>query len=93
MRFPWHIYKITGHSMEPALPAGSYVLAKSKPAYRPGEIVVFAGPDGSTLLIKRIAATTAGGYIMLGDNGGDSWDSRDFGPVSQQAVRGVVIWY
>lgn len=86
-------YAVAGDSMRPTLAPGDYLLvslmayARSRPS--PGDIVVVRDPErvGMTL-IKRIAATSEGAYVVLGDNGSASRDSRAFGPVPRDDILG-----
>jgi len=73
---------------------------------RTGEIVLFAGPADEPL-VKRVAAAPRDGapppllgtdsplepsYFVVGDNAGESSDSRAFGAVPRHRIRGRVAW-
>lgn len=88
-------YVVTGVSMLPALQDGDWVIvdrsAYSRQPPAPGDIVVAADPRGlERAIIKRVAAVTAQGVELAGDNAGWSTDSRDYGPVPLDLVTGRV---
>lgn len=94
---PW---EIEGPSMEPTLSDGDRVLVVLR-AFRggdpaPGEIVVVDGPDGIPI-VKRVttappaAEVPVGSVWIRGDNPIDSTDSRQFGAIPRQQVRGRVV--
>lgn len=72
-----------------------------------GDVVLFEGPDGATI-VKRVAARPGdqaappplvprgdpleGAYWMLGDNPGESDDSRRFGEIPRHRIVGRVVW-
>lgn len=90
---PWYV---GGSSMEPVLLAGDRVLVDlwtyRQRAPRPGEIALLDGPGG-TPMVKRVAGRAAGGGLrVVGDNPRASLDSRQFGPVPLERVRGRVFF-
>jgi nickel-type superoxide dismutase maturation protease len=97
---PWIV---SGRSMEPALAPGDLVIVDlwsyrhRQP--REGEVVLFDGPEPSEPpLVKRVAAPPASSQAagdevwLLGDNPEISDDSRRFGPVPADRIRGRVVW-
>ena len=86
---PWRV-AVRGHSMEPALREGDYLLVlPPRGAPRRGEVVLFRDPrDRARLLLKRVADVSADGCVVHGDHTGHSSDSRDFGPVPLADVVG-----
>lgn len=83
--------------MEPALPAGSLVIAQPIDAatrLHSGDVVVARRPDRDGLeIIKRIHSIDAEGTIFLvGDNPKASTDSREFGPVRVDQLIARVLW-
>jgi nickel-type superoxide dismutase maturation protease len=85
---------VEGHSMEPGLEPGDWVLVDPE-AYaarppRPGELVLAPDPrEDDRLLIKRVAGVDAdGGLRLAGDNGASSTDWRTFGSVDARRVEG-----
>jgi signal peptidase I len=89
--WPLGFYRVAGHSMQPAYQPGDTLLGwRWFRRLRPGQVVV-AEPDGRPL-IKRIARIEPDGRLwLLGDNAGDSADSRHFGPVSRHQLRARII--
>jgi len=98
---------VAGGSMEPTLSPGDRVLVdlwtyRHRPP-RIGEVALLVGP-GDELLVKRIARTPGetaalgasvrgdGRVWVVGDNPEMSEDSRNFGPVPRERIRGRVVW-
>lgn len=79
--------------MSPTYSPGDNVLVSflplifSKP--RKGDVVVFE--KYNRLYIKRISKIEKEKYFLVGDNKKDSMDSRRFGLVSDNQIRGKVI--
>jgi len=80
--------------MAPTLRHGDQVLVllgRPGDAARPGAVVVVELPD-SVLSVKRVTRVhDDGGIWVEGDNPLGSTDSRNFGPLSPEAVRGRVL--
>ncbi len=91
---PW---VVVGPSMEPTLFAGDRVLVDRwtfrHRAPRVGELVLVLGQTEG-MLVKRIVTADPGDdrFRVLGDNLAVSHDSRHFGPVGRDRVRGRVVW-
>ena len=92
------MFSVTGISMFPAYQEGDRVLIDRYlwrlTGLRAGDVVVFDDPRGrASLEIKRVSATPAerGTYYLLGDNGGNSVDSRAYGSVPPSYISGRVI--
>jgi phage repressor protein C with HTH and peptisase S24 domain len=75
--------------MLPTLRAGQLVLFMARPA-AVGDIVMVRH-DGLEK-IKRIARLEHGRIYLLGDNPEVSTDSRNFGWIGQENIRGVLYW-
>ncbi len=86
-------FKIVGHSMSPKFRENDNVLVSSLPflfsSPKKGDVVVFE--KFNRLYIKRIKKLKEEMYFLVGDNKKDSQDSRRFGSVSRQQIRGKVI--
>lgn len=84
--------------MYPGLRAGDWVLVDMR-AYdralpKRGDIVIASDPrEPEHAIVKRVAGVDLHGAIDLrGDNPFESTDSRTFGPVPKELIRGRVRW-
>lgn len=59
---------------------------------RPGDVVFFHEPLLKKPSIKRYGGRTAEGAFLLGDNTGDSLDSRIYGSVPVENILGKVLF-
>jgi len=99
--------EIFGDSMRPALEPGDRVLVFRGTRPRRGHVVALEDPRRpERTMVKRVAAgpgetvTLTGGleihadrrYILLGDNTSATTDSRHFGPVDRDRIRGTVLY-
>lgn len=77
--------------MCPTLRDGQIVIATKK-RFKIGDIVI--ATVEAKEVIKRITAINEAtkSVTLTGDNALDSQDSRTFGDVSMDSVRGVLIW-
>jgi nickel-type superoxide dismutase maturation protease len=83
---------VEGGSMRPTLEPGDRLLLVRRRAYRPGAVVAVADPRDGRLLVKRVAAVATDGRLVLaGDDLDASTDSRTFGPVPPELVRGQAV--
>ncbi|HEX6852514.1 MAG TPA: S26 family signal peptidase [Candidatus Polarisedimenticolaceae bacterium] len=94
-------FAIAGPSMQPTLFEGDRVVVDlwtyGGRAPRRGELVLVELADGRSL-VKRIASDEIPGehfgeslFEVLGDNAAASDDSRRFGPVPRERIRGRVV--
>lgn len=100
-------FTVSGASMEPTFLAGEY-LAIDELHYHThpielGDVIVFRYPlDPSMYFIKRVAGipgdtlygVTLGPdeYFVVGDNKGESFDSRTWGPVPRRYIIGRPLF-
>jgi nickel-type superoxide dismutase maturation protease len=85
--------RVAGESMLPALREGDRLLVRRTRRVRPGDIAVAADPrDGRRPMVKRVAALSADGVTLLGDNPPASTDSRTFGPLPPDMVKGRAVY-
>ncbi len=99
MRWPLERIAVAERSMEPALWPGDWLLvwrgirAGRPPLIRPGQIVVAQHPGrAGFLLVKRAVRKADDGWWLESDNGGTrAVDSRSFGAVPGELIRGRVL--
>ena len=83
--------RITGDSMLPTLAAGQFVLVDERRTPEEGELVLALHPDRDLLVVKRVeSVTTDGRYVLASDNRLAGTDSRAWGPVAVDRIRGTV---
>lgn len=90
-------YAVRGQSMSPGLRDGDFVLVLKlvpEDRLRARDVVIVPDPrDPSRTLVKRIAAIDAElGVWLLGDCPAHSTDSRTFGHVPANRIRGRVLF-
>lgn len=77
--------------MLPTLRPGRLVaMVRSHRPYMPGDVIIFEHQGLEK--IKRVSGTRAGKLFVRGDNPGASTDSRHFGWLEMETVKGKVIW-
>ncbi len=88
-----HKYICEGKSMNPTLKDGEVVLIDRNAEINVGDIVVAKHPvEQYSELVKRVERITEqGNYYLVGDNLEDSNDSRHFGAVSREYIKGKVV--
>ncbi len=88
-----HKYICEGRSMNPTLKDGEVVLVDRSAEIAVGDIVVAKHPiEQNSEIVKRIEQINERGhYFLTGDNPQDSNDSRHFGAVTREYIRGKVV--
>ncbi len=88
-----HKYICDGKSMNPTLKDGEAVLVDRAAKIEVGDIVVARHPiEQRSEVVKRIERITdRGHYFLVGDNLEDSNDSRHFGAVTREYIKGKVV--
>lgn len=77
--------------MLPTLKPGEFVLLDPKREATIGDLVVADHPGKPIRILKRVAGLDeTGNLVLLSDNQDAGNDSRHFGPVSPQAIHGLV---
>lgn len=86
-------YRVEGDSMLPVLKAGDQLVVDEHAGVGVGDIVIAQHPFmNSVEMVKRIAQIDERGrFFLLGDNPAESTDSRTFGAVSIEYIKGKVI--
>ena len=78
--------------MNPTLKDGEVVLVDREARIEVGDIVVARLPVEQGEVVKRVALITERGhYFLVGDNLEDSIDSRHYGAVTREYIKGKVI--
>ncbi|OFC72008.1 S26 family signal peptidase [Alteromonas confluentis] len=88
------LFKVSGCSMEPTLPAGTFVLVRRILFGYPrvNDLVVFRCALRG-IMVKRVLSTEPGlGMYMAGDNIAESISCEDIGWVHRNQILGKVIW-
>ena len=88
-----HKYVCEGRSMNPTLRDGEVVLVDREAKIEVGDIVVARHPiEQDSEVVKRVARINDGGrYFLMGDNPDDSIDSRHYGAVTREYIKGKVV--
>ena len=88
-----HKYVCEGTSMNPTLKDGEVVLVDRKAKIETGDIVVAKHPlEKNSEIVKRVERINERGhYFLVGDNLEDSNDSRHFGAVTKEYIKGKVV--
>ena len=89
-----HKYICEGKSMNPTLKDGEVVLVDREfEKIEVGDIVVAKHPFEQTgEVVKRVSSINElGHFFLVGDNLEDSEDSRHFGAVEREYIKGKVI--
>jgi nickel-type superoxide dismutase maturation protease len=100
-RLALHVVGVHGDSMTPTFHDGDQLLVLRRwfrRRLRVGDVVVCLPPPGvvitdaaTQLIVKRVAAMPDGRFHVLGDAPRHSLDSRSFGPLTPDLVRGRVL--
>lgn len=88
-----HKYICEGTSMNPTLRDGEVVLVDRDAEIEVGDIVVAKHPiEQISEVVKRVQRINERGhYFLVGDNLDDSTDSRHYGPVTREYIKGKVV--
>jgi len=88
-----HKYICEGRSMNPTLKDGEIVLVDRDAKIDVGDIVVAKHPiEQNSEVVKRVARINdRGHYFLIGDNSDDSTDSRHYGAVTREYIKGKVV--
>jgi nickel-type superoxide dismutase maturation protease len=89
-----HKYICEGKSMNPTLKDGEVVLVDREAAkIEVGDIVVARHPiEQTSEIVKRIERINEHGhYFLVGDNLEESNDSRHFGAIARDYIKGKIV--
>lgn len=76
--------------MLPTLKSDEYVLVDSRADVEVGMMVVAVPPGSEEFVIKRVGTSRPSGVWLVSDNPAAAVDSRRYGLVERESVRGVV---
>ena len=78
--------------MNPTLKDGEVVLVDREAKVGVGDIVVAKHPVENGEVVKRVERINERGhYFLMGDNPDDSIDSRHYGAVTREYIKGKVV--
>ena len=88
-----HKYICEGHSMSPTLKDGEVVLVDRAAKIAVGDIVIARHPiEQNSEIVKRVTQINEQGhYFLVGDNLEESNDSRHFGAVTREYIKGKIV--
>lgn len=91
---PFSVVRIVGPSMEPELCNGDlWLMRKGSQQVEKGRVVAFYLPERPHLMqVKRLIRRQEAGWWVEGDNRDHSTDSRDYGAVPAECIKGVLVW-
>jgi nickel-type superoxide dismutase maturation protease len=79
--------------MAPTLSPGDRLVVVRRRKVRSGDVVALPDPRRpERILVKRVATVHGNRVTVIGDNPGESTDSRHFGPVDQRSLTGLVVY-
>lgn len=86
-------YRVVNDSMLPLLKDGDQVIVKKNANFKNGDLVIAWHPFKKNVeLIKRISEIDDRGNVtLLSENLDEGQDSRSFGAVSIECIKGKVI--
>jgi nickel-type superoxide dismutase maturation protease len=88
--------EVVGDSMRPTLQPGDRLVlwpGGRRARLRPGDLVAFPDPrQASRVMVKRVESVAPGQVRVTGDNPAASTDSRHFGPVTVDRLRGRAVY-
>jgi nickel-type superoxide dismutase maturation protease len=92
-RWPIRRVEVAGDSMRPTLEPGDRLVVWAPGPPRAGDLVAVRDPrNPARTVVKRVAAVGGEGVTVVGDNTAASTDSRTFGPVPPELLRGRVVY-
>ncbi len=85
--------EVAGLSMAPTLQPGDRLVVWRTTSVRPGDIVAASDPrQPERTVLKRVISVYPEGVFLLGDNPGQSTDSRQFGNVPIKSLLGKALY-
>jgi phage repressor protein C with HTH and peptisase S24 domain len=91
------VLRVTGNSLLPVYQDGDFVLVSKIPylfsTTRKGDIIAFRHEAYGTMIKQVRAVSPEKNEIHVTGTQENSIDSRQFGPITTDAVLGKVIWH
>lgn len=85
----FYLRRIVGESMEPTLKQGRLVIFLKTKKIKTQDIVI--AKVGNREVVKRINNINDSGVELIGDNPEKSTDSRSYGAVDMDRIKGKLI--
>jgi nickel-type superoxide dismutase maturation protease len=87
-----YLRRVVGDSMLPALVPGKLVVFLSRSHRRlvANDIVLIR--HRGLEIVKRVESISPSGVFVVGDNEKHSTDSREYGNLPLDSIRGTLIW-
>ncbi|MGH9000123.1 MAG: S26 family signal peptidase [Acidimicrobiia bacterium] len=82
--------EVVGPSMHPTLGEGDRLVIRRTEKVTAGDLVAFT--DAGRIVVKRVHRRHGDRLFVIGDNLDNSIDSRHFGLISVQMLRGRVVY-
>ena len=93
----FRVMRVTGESLSPDYKEGDFVVLTTIPFFlnriRAGDIIVFKNPSYGVLIKKVERVLDDENAFDVRGSHPTSVDSRQFGPVSKNAIIGRLIWH
>ena len=89
--FGFTFVRISGHSMEPMLPADTIALFRTRKRVERGDVVLADHPEFG-LIVKRVREVGERGALALEGLSPASTSAERLGSVEPAAIRGSLVW-
>ncbi len=90
MKRQFIIRQALGKSMMPTIKPGKLLVASKNTEVNIGDVVILNFDDHE--IVKRVKYTKGSKIYVLGDNSEYSTDSRTFGWLNKNQIKGKIIW-
>jgi len=93
VKSPIRIFRVADKSMEPSLLSGDYIFVNGRSQkINVGDVVVMRHPNKNIYIVKRVREISNDKFYLMGDNDGESEDSRRFGALERSKLVGKLIF-
>lgn len=87
----FNLWKVTGESMSPQIPNGSFILTFNNFPLFSGAKLVFKHASYG-LIVKTLVKTDSAGLLWCQGESSASVSAEQIGPVAKSQVLGRVLW-